>query len=279
MTVPDMSAASLIALLLAGLVGLSLGMLGGGGSILTVPILVYVLGFDPKQAIAMSLGVVGTTSLVGAWRQWQDGNIKLRVAFIFGPVAMVGTVLGARVARYVSGATQLILFAFVMLAAAVLMFRDRRETDSSESGVPQPMRVGSIVVLGVAVGVLTGLVGVGGGFLIVPALVLLGGVPMRKAIGTSLLVIAMNSVSGFVAYLGHTEIPWTFMLQFTTVAIVGMFLGTRLARHVPQAQLKRLFAAFLIVMGLFILWRSRDSFRRADTAVDSVPTVTQALAG
>jgi uncharacterized membrane protein YfcA len=255
--VPDISVSSVIALLLAGLVGLSLGMLGGGGSILTVPILVYVLGFDPKQAIAMSLGVVGTTSLVGAWRQWKDDNIKLRVAFIFGPVAMVGAVLGARLATYVTGATQLTIFACVMLAAAVLMFRDRREEPAEDQAVPHRMQVGSIVLLGVAVGVLTGLVGVGGGFLIVPALVLLGRVPMRKAVGTSLLVIAMNSASGFVTYLGHTEIPWRFMLEFTAVAIAGMFVGTRLARHVPQAQLKRLFAIFLVAMGLFILWRGR----------------------
>lgn len=279
MIAPDLSAASLVALVLAGLVGLSLGLLGGGGSILTVPILVYVLGFDPKQAIAMSLGVVGTTSLVGAWRQWKDGNIQLRVAFIFGPVAMAGTVLGARFATYVSGEAQLILFACVMLVAAMLMFRDRRDDRAAPEGVPQRMRVGSIVALGIAVGILTGLVGVGGGFLIVPALVLLGRVPMRKAIGTSLLVIAMNSMSGFATYLGHTDIPWRFMLEFTVFAIAGMFAGTRLARHVPQARLKRMFAVFLIVMGLFILWRSRESFRRVAVSRQSIQLATRALEG
>lgn len=188
---------SVIGLLLAALIGVSLGLLGGGGSILVVPVFVYVLGFGAKEAIAMSLAVVGLTSLFGAYGHWRAGNVDLRVALIFGAVAMAGTYLGARVAVFFSGAAQLILFAGAMIAAAVFMFRDRTpgaedvDGEAIYSNTSKRMSLKLIVPEGLAVGVLTGLVGVGGGFLIVPALVLLGKVPMKVAVGTSLLVIAM----------------------------------------------------------------------------------------
>ncbi len=248
----------LIGLLLAALIGVSLGLLGGGGSILTVPIFVYVLGYGAKEAIAMSLAVVGVTSLFAMVGHWRQGNVNLRVALIFGAVAMSGTYLGARLAVFFSGAAQLILFAGVMLIAAFFMFRDK--TSVSEAEAHEKMPLGLIVAEGLAVGVLTGLVGVGGGFLIVPALVLLGKVPMKAAVGTSLLVIAMKSASGFVGYLGQVEIPWAFMGLFTTVAIAGSFGGTYIARFVPQEMLKKGFAAFLIVMGVFILFQNRGVF-------------------
>lgn len=248
----------LIGLLLAALIGVSLGLLGGGGSILTVPIFVYVLGYGAKEAIAMSLAVVGVTSLFAMVGHWRQGNVNLRVALIFGAVAMSGTYLGARLAVFFSGAAQLILFAGVMLIAAFFMFRDK--TSVSEAEAHEKMPLGLIVAEGLAVGVLTGLVGVGGGFLIVPALVLLGKVPMKAAVGTSLLVIAMKSASGFVGYLGQVEIPWAFMGLFTAVAIAGSFGGTYIARFVPQEMLKKGFAAFLIVMGVFILFQNRGVF-------------------
>lgn len=251
-----------LGLALAALIGLALGLLGGGGSILTVPIFVYVLGFGAKQAIAMSLAVVGTTSLFGAFSHWKAGNVNLRVAGIFGVVAMAGTYLGARLAVYFSGAAQLALFAVVMLLAAVFMFRGPRHSAPAADPTPQPvpaeMPIGLIVLEGVLVGVLTGLVGVGGGFLIVPALVLLGKIPMKQAIGTSLLVIAMKSAAGFVGYLGQVEIPWGFMSMFTGVAILGIFVGTYLVRFVSQSALKRAFAVFLVVMGSFILFQNRS---------------------
>lgn len=247
-----------IGLLLAALIGLSLGLLGGGGSILTVPIFVYVLGYGAKEAIAMSLAVVGVTSLFAMIGHWRQGNVNLRVALIFGAVAMSGTYLGARLAVFFSGAAQLILFAGVMLIAAYFMFRDK--TSVSEAEAHDKMPLGLIVLEGLAVGVLTGLVGVGGGFLIVPALVLLGKVPMKAAVGTSLLIIAMKSASGFVGYLGQVEIPWAFMGLFTAVAIAGSFGGTYIARFVPQETLKKGFAVFLIVMGIFILFQNRGVF-------------------
>jgi uncharacterized protein len=269
---------ALLGLALAALIGLSLGLLGGGGSILTVPIFVYVLGFGAKEAIAMSLAVVGAVSLFGAAGHWRAGNVNLRVALIFGSVAMVGTYLGARLAIYFSGAAQLALFAVVMLLAAFFMFREKKPLRAKEEewlaesgdaaamqdaavlpgGAPvERMPLGLIVVEGLAVGVLTGLVGVGGGFLIVPALVLLGKIPMKQAVGTSLLVIAMKSATGFLGYLGQVEVPWGFMSLFTGVAITGILLGTYLVQYVSQAALKRSFAVFLVVMGGFILYQNR----------------------
>lgn len=249
----------ILGLALAALIGLSLGMLGGGGSILTVPIFVYVLGFEAKEAIAMSLAVVGATSLFGAAGHWRAGNVNLRVAVIFGVVAMAGTYAGARLAVFFTGAAQLTLFALVMLLAAIFMFGDR--TPRSPAGVTPapdvPMPLLLIVIEGFAVGVLTGLVGVGGGFLIVPALVLLGKVPMKQAIGTSLLVIAMKSFAGFIGYLGQVEVQWGFMAGFTAVAVIGILAGTWLVRFVPQHALKRAFAVFLLVMGGFILYQNR----------------------
>ena len=245
------------------LIGLSLGLLGGGGSILTVPIFVYVLGFGAKEAIAMSLAVVGATSLFGAAGHWRAGNVNVRVALIFGVVAMVGTYLGARLAVFFSGAAQLALFAVVMLVAAYFMFRGRRPAASgSREAAPEAavseMPLGLIALEGVAVGVLTGLVGVGGGFLIVPALVLLGKIPMKQAVGTSLLVIAMKSVAGFYGYLGQVDVPWAFMTVFTGIAVAGILIGSYLIRFVPQEALRRAFAVFLVVMGAFILYQNRS---------------------
>jgi uncharacterized protein len=275
---------TLLGLALAALIGLSLGMLGGGGSILTVPILVYVLGYGAKEAIAMSLAVVGATAAVGAVGHWRAGNVNVRVAAIFGAVAMAGTYLGARLAVFFSGAAQLILFAVVMLLAAFFMFRDGRAAAAKESaagsdggpeGAPNPpavpeMATALIVFEGLAVGVLTGLVGVGGGFLIVPALVLLGRLPMKQAIGTSLVVIAFKSAAGFLGYLGQVEVPWAFMTLFTAVAMAGILAGTRLVRHVPQQALKRAFALFLVLMGVFILYRNRGVLLPAGGAAVSV---------
>ncbi len=247
---------------LAALIGLSLGLMGGGGSILTVPIFVYVLGFDAKLAIAMSLPVVGITSLVGAFSHWRAGNVRLGTAVLFGAIAMVGAFAGARLAVFVSGVFQLTLLAIVMLAAAISMFRSaRRGPAGVDAEVDErPMSLPLLIPVAISVGVLTGLVGIGGGFLVVPALVLLGRVPMKKAVGTSLLVIAMNSAAGFAGYIGTVQVPWAFMVGFTAVAIAGILGGTALVRFVSQRALKQAFAVFLLVMGTFILYKNRNTF-------------------
>jgi uncharacterized membrane protein YfcA len=242
---------------LAALVGLSLGMLGGGGSILTVPIFVYVLGFDPKLAIAMSLPVVGGASLIGALSHWRAGNVRLPTAALFGVIAMAGAYGGARLAVLVSGRFQLVLLAVVMVAAAISMFRSARRDRGVETAPdPRPMSFGLLIPVALSVGLLTGVVGIGGGFLIVPALVLLARVPMKQAVGTSLLVIAMNSLSGFAGYLGTVSLPWNFMLIFMSIAAAGILVGTRLVRYVSQSALKQGFSIFLILVGAFILFNN-----------------------
>lgn len=238
------------------LVGGALGLLGGGGSILTVPIFVYLLGLDPKASIAMSLGVVALVSLFGVRSHWREGRVDLRIALTFGPVAMAGTYAGARLAAFVSAGAQLSLFAGVMLLAAVFMFRGRPapvETEGEEASGARWLLLG---LEGLGVGVLTGLVGVGGGFLIVPTLVLLAKVPMKRAVGTSLLVIAMKSVAGFVGYLGTPGIDLLFMAWFSAAAAVGIVFGSRMVGSIPPRALRRSFAGFLVVMGLFILYRN-----------------------
>lgn len=244
---------------LAALVGLSLGLVGAGGSILTVPVFVYVLGFEPKLAIAMSLPVVGAASLIGAMSHWKAGNVQLRTAGIFGAITMVGAYAGARLAGFLTGSTQLAIFAVVMLAAAVSMLlsarKDRRTADAP-SADPRPIAFGLSIPVALGIGLLTGLVGVGGGFLIVPALVVLARVSMKQAAGTSLVVIAMNSMSGFAGYIGQVSLPWTFMLTFTAVAVAGTLLGARLIQYVSQPALKLGFAALPLTVGALMLFNN-----------------------
>jgi len=243
-----------VAIALGLLIGASLGLLGGGGSILTVPIFVYVLGFPPKEAIAMSLAVVGATSLVGVAGHWRAGNVNLRTGATFGAVAMVGTFAGTRLAAFLSGTTQLAIFGVVMLVAATFMFRGRRAPDAS-GGRRRGAATTLVVLGGLAVGLLTGLVGVGGGFLIVPALVLLA-LPMREAVGTSLLIIATNCAVGVAGYLGHIQFTWNSMALVTAGTLPGIALGTYLHRFVSQDALRRGFAVFLLLVAGFILYQN-----------------------
>lgn len=239
--------------LLALLIGLTLGLLGGGGSILTVPVFVYALGIEPKAAIAMSLPVVGGAALVGAVQQWRRGKVALGTALPFGAAAMAGAFGAARLARDLNGHVQLVLFAVVMLAAAVSMLRNARLPEAPSDG-PEP-RWTLLLPVGVGVGALTGLVGAGGGFLIVPALVLLARMPMANAVGTSLLVIAMNTLAGSLGYRGAVDIAWRLVLTFGAVTIVGILIGSALVPAVPQRTLKRAFAALLLVVATSMLWQ------------------------
>ena len=258
---------TILGIALAALIGISLGLLGAGGSMLTVPILVYVLGYEAKQAIAMSLVVVGATSLAGAIGHWRLRHVRLRLAFTFGVVAMLGAYVAAHyLARFLSGAAQLTLLGLAMLAAAVSMYRRARADEGAESkpgAEPAAAPLAGLAVVGavgIGVGLLTGLVGIGGGFLFVPALVLLAGLPMREAVGTSLCMIAMNCVAGFLGYVGQVELPWGFLTLFTAVAVAGIGAGTYAVRYVSAATLKRGFAVFLVLMGAFILFRNRAVF-------------------
>jgi uncharacterized membrane protein YfcA len=236
-----------------------------------VPIFVYLLGYPVKPAIAMSLGVVGTTSLAGAVAHWRAGNVNLRAVASFAPFAMLGALAGTRLATLVSETLQLMLFAALMLAAAVRMLGPTRAGDGSAR------RLGLLQLgpLGAVVGLLTGLVGVGGGFLIVPALALVGGLPMSQAIGTSLAVIALNALTGFAGYLGRVPMDWPLMGGFTALAVLGAAAGTRLGRGMPAAALRRGFGLLLLVLAVFILVRGRPMPRedRAGRTVETGKTI------
>jgi hypothetical protein len=204
----------------------------------------------------MSLPIVSFASLVGVVSHWRAGNVRLQTAAIFGSVAMVGSYTGARASQWLSGRVQLLILGAVMLAAALSMLRSAANGGpADEPGAPPHQLL--MLSVGFGVGVLTGVIGIGGGFLIVPALVVLGRVPMKSAVGTSLLVIAMNSASGYLGHHGQGDVPWTFVLGFTGVALVGIVAGTALVRHIPTKQLKRAFALLLVVIGVLVLWQNR----------------------
>ena len=246
---------------LAICIGLSLGLIGGGGSILAVPILVYVLGLEAKVAIAMSLATVGVVSLIGVIPHWRQGNVNLKTAANFTPSAMLGAFLGARLAAFpwVTATIQLVCFAVMMLIASYFMIRkpktqlsDRQKLSFPKQHYPQYPWL-AIALEGLGVGVITGFVGVGGGFAIIPALVLLGGIPMKEAVGTSLLIITLNSATGFLGYLNQVTINWNLMFSFTSAAALGVLGGAYLSQKISGAKLQRIFGYLLIAIAVFIL--------------------------
>jgi uncharacterized protein len=291
----------LIGYILAVGIGISLGLLGGGGSVLALPVLVYVMGVPPKSAIAMTLIIVGTVSLLGAIPHWRRGNLNFRIALIFGSATMVGAYLGAKIAAlpFVSSAFQMSLFGMTMLIAAGLMiYRSNIGTKSSaKSNLKSNQEINSesdsnhnpnpeldsaeymkplcrycglwLATEGIAVGVLTGLVGVGGGFAIVPALVLLGKIPMRQAMGTSLLIIAANSVAGLLGYLGHTPLDTNLTVSFTFWAGCGTVLGTYLAQFISPRRLQQAFGYFLLAVATFVLVQNRDQSQLPKKSTDA----------
>lgn len=237
------------------LIGISLGLLGSGGSILTVPVLVYLVGEPEKVAIAESLGIVATISLVGAIPCALRKEVDWKSVFYFGIPGMAGTYGGAALSVFLTGSMQLMIFATVMLLAAVLMIRKPKELQVKDKQAP----IWLLITEGLVVGVITGLVGVGGGFLIIPALVLLGGLSMRIAVGTSLFIIAAKSLLGFYKYIDvlakeDLGVNWNLLVVFTLIGIVGSFLGGKASQFIPQQKLKRGFGYFLIVMGVYILY-------------------------
>ncbi len=256
--------------ILAGLAtGLVLGLLGSGGSIVILPALVYLLGVPIKSAIAMTLGTVGLTAAIAAAAHWRRGNVNIPVAAIFGTFGAAGTFAGTRLGLITPEAVQITLFAAVMYAAAWRMFRPATlapagdgallRLDAAENGatlvVIDARRAGGIAALGIGVGVLAGVVGVGGGFLIVPALVLLAGLPMKEAIGTSLAIVTANTAVGFAGYLGKVAIDYRLLAIFVVVAIAGSLVGTAVSRRLSAMALKRGFSVFLVVVATYIVAR------------------------
>jgi uncharacterized membrane protein YfcA len=275
----------ILAVALALLVGLSLGLLGGGGSILAVPILRYVLGMEAHKAIAVSLLVVGTTSLAALVPHARRGRVQLRTGLIFGVAGMTGAFAAGRVAHYIPAGVLLGGFGLMMFATAVAMLRGRKETAAQSGNPPQRLAVVKVLAEGALVGAITGLVGAGGGFLVVPALVLLGGLPMELAVGTSLVVISMKSFAGFLGFMGSTEIDWQVALSITAAAVLGSVAGGWLVQRVQPASLRKLFGWFVIAMAFFILGQEVPAlFHRASSPLWSVlgalgATLFMALAG
>jgi uncharacterized membrane protein YfcA len=240
-----------LGLVLSLVMGGMLGLLGGGGSILAVPILVYVFGMDAKPALATSLLVVAVSSAIGATQHARRGNVWLRAALTFGGVAMVGAYGGARLAAYVPSHVLLLLFAGLLGVTATVMLRGtapgRRAPEAATAAFPR------LAAEGLGVGMVTGLLGAGGGFLIVPVLMTLGGLPMHAAVGTSLLVIALNAGTALLGYLAHVSLDLRIAALVTVAAVTGSLLGGRLAARLPAATLRRAFAGLVLAMGVAIV--------------------------
>lgn len=246
------------------LVGVTLGLLGGGGSILTVPILVYLLALSPVTATAYSLFVVGSTSLVGAIRNVIKGMVDIKVAVVFAIPAFIAVYLTR---RYLVPAIPeelvtigdfvltkdlgiMLFFALIMLAASYSMIKGRKEKEVEKDA---KLKIPLIVLEGIVVGMLTGIVGAGGGFLIIPALVLFANLPMKRAVATSLLIIAVKSLIGFLGDVQNLVIDWTFLLTFTGISIIGIFIGIYLNKFIDGKSLKKAFGWFVLVMGIYII--------------------------
>ncbi|MEZ5009355.1 MAG: sulfite exporter TauE/SafE family protein [Chitinophagales bacterium] len=245
-------------------IGLSLGLIGGGGSILTVPVLLYLFHLDEKLATAYSLFIVGSTALVGGIQKYRQGQANLKMATIFGIPAILSvfftryiivpaipdeifTVAGYIVTRRI---LMMGLFAVLMVVASISMIRGKKDMEVKDD---HKYNYPLIIAEGLVVGLLTGLVGAGGGFLIIPALVIFGKLPMKLAVGTSLLIIAVKSLIGFIGDVLHYQIDWKMLLIFTGLSIVGIFIGNAISHKIDGNKLKKGFGWFVLVMGIYIL--------------------------
>ncbi|TDU81552.1 hypothetical protein EI77_00862 [Prosthecobacter fusiformis] len=236
-------------------IGLSLGLTGAGGSIITLPVLVYLAGLPAREAVGISLFVVGTASLVGAVQRGRAGDFHLPAALMFALSGMAGAVGGARLTPLVPAPILMILFAVLMVAVALnLLLGARRELV-----LPVECRPYRCLLAGLGVGVLTGFIGVGGGFLLVPALIKFGRLPLRMATGTSLAVIAFNSAAGFLSHLGEAPPRWPLALLFASIAIAGVLAGSYLSSRLPVKRLQQGFALLVLATGTYVLWQSWQS--------------------
>ena len=243
-------APELLALPFGIAIGLLLGLVGGGGSILAVPILVYVLGQPVHAATTESLFIVGVAALAGAAGHARSGNLSTRTALLFGVAGAAGSLVGTALNRHVGGSAILLAFAALLLAAAAAMQRRPPRADRPHDHRYPHLRVTAI---GLGTGVLTGFFGVGGGFVIVPALVLLLDLPMPRAVGTSLAVIALTSTAALAAHLAGGQIAWTIATAFAAAAVAGALVGRRLSTGLNQPRLRSIFATMLVGVALLLL--------------------------
>jgi uncharacterized protein len=239
-----------IGLILSAAIGVSLGLIGGGGSILTVPILVYFLGVEAHEAVGMSLAVVGATSLIGAYLHYRQNNVNFAKGLLFGAAGISGAFLGAPLTKLVSPGVLLLLFGGLMFTVAASMLWRSKQTQSK---TPPPRQIlWKALAAGFGVGVLTGFLGVGGGFLIVPALVLFGGLEMKEAVGTSLLVIFLNCVAGLIGHASRNYFDWRLTALVIILAVGGVGAGTILSHRLAANRLQKMFAVLVLAVSLFL---------------------------
>jgi uncharacterized membrane protein YfcA len=248
-------------------IGLVLGLIGGGGSILTVPILVYALSLNPVIGTAYSLFVVGATSLVGAVKNMFKGMVDFKTAIIFAIPAFIAVYLTRAYLipaipdelftigdfMVTKNLAIMLFFAFIMLLASISMIRNKRKETDEDAQITYNYPL--IIIEGLVVGAITGIVGAGGGFLIIPALVLLAKLPMKKAVATSLFIIALKSLIGFMGDVQNLDIDWPFLLMFTAISVVGIFIGIWLNKFIDGKKLKKAFGWFVLIMGVYIIYK------------------------
>jgi hypothetical protein len=247
------------------LIGVVLGLIGGGGSILTVPVFVYLFAVNPVTATAYSLFVVGVSALVGAFQNFKKKLVDFKIAFVFATPAFIAVystrkflvpAIPENLFNYgdfaiSKGVGIMMFFAIIMLLASYSMLRNKREEPKEDT--PITYNYPLIVVEGFVIGILTGLVGAGGGFLIIPALVLLAKLPMKKAVATSLLIIAIKSLIGFIGDVENLSMDWNFLLIFTLLSVLGIFAGVWLNHFIQGEKLKKTFGWFVLIMAIYIL--------------------------
>lgn len=253
----------------SALIGISLGLIGGGGSILTVPVMVYLFGINPVLSTSYSLFVVGSTSLVGAFNNYRKGLVRINTALLFG-VSSITTVFLTRKwimpnipeelfrwgnIHITQSIMTMVLFAVLMVIASLSMIKGPAAVRPTHENDHAPLNVFKLLSYGIAIGLATGLLGAGGGFLLIPTLVLLVKLSMKEAIGTSLLIIALNSLIGFVGDIGHFTIDWLFLLKVTAIAVAGIFVGGWISKKISGNGLKKGFGWFVLVMGVYIIIR------------------------
>lgn len=255
-----------IAYFASALIGISLGLIGGGGSIMTVPVLVYFFGTTPLLATSYSLFIVGSTSLVGAINNYRKGFVSIKTALLFGTSSIITVFLTRKFIiplipkqilvvgnfKLTSNILTMVLFAILMVFAASAMISNGSQRNKIEPG-SKKLNVLKLLGYGVGIGLATGMLGAGGGFLLIPTLVLLVGLPMKEAVGTSLLIIALNSLIGFTGDIGHFNIDWLLLLRITAIAIVGIFIGSYIGKSIDGSKLKKGFGWFVLVMGIYII--------------------------
>lgn len=250
------------------IVGLVLGLIGGGGSILTVPLLVYLLGYSPIVATAYSLFVVGTTSIVGTFQKYKKGLVDAKTGLAFSFPSFLAVYLSRRylvpeipdtlfsIGNFTVTKDMgiMVFFAIIMLLASVSMIKNKKETDT----ILKKQAYYKTFIQGLIIGAITGIIGAGGGFLYVPALVLWANIPMKKAVGTSLIIVTINSLIGFTGDMQTLEIEWAFLLTFTLISVIGIIIGVFLSKFISSTRLKKSFGVFTLIMAAYIIFKETN---------------------